>query len=246
MRRSCRLLNKLLCNYSYSPDQHDEVFNGINVEFYGGYMRLFLIASTATISLALSFSAFAQDKSTSSQGLQGSGHSSKMDHGTMHSSPNAAKAPFDLQFIDTMVMHHQSAVDMAQLAEKQSAHDELKQLARKMIDDQKNEIRQMQQWRQQWYEGKGAAMNMKMPGMVESMKGMSMEKLDASNGNAFDAMFINMMTRHHDGAITMARDALKKAQHKEIRELAQNVIDAQKKEIDQMTTWKKEWKLAGK
>jgi len=34
----------------------------------------------------------------------------------MKSSPNAANAPYDLQFLDTMIAHHQGAVDMAKIA----------------------------------------------------------------------------------------------------------------------------------
>jgi uncharacterized protein (DUF305 family) len=45
------------------------------------------------------------------------------------------------------------------------------------------------------------AMNMKMPGMPESMKGISMEKLAAAKGEEFDLMFIDMMSQHHMGAI---------------------------------------------
>ena len=40
---------------------------------------------------------------------------SKMDHSAMKSSPDAAKADYDLQFIDTMIVHHQGAVDMAKV-----------------------------------------------------------------------------------------------------------------------------------
>jgi uncharacterized protein (DUF305 family) len=35
------------------------------------------------------------------------------DHAAMVSSPGAAEAPYDLQFIDTMIAHHQGAIDMA-------------------------------------------------------------------------------------------------------------------------------------
>lgn len=164
----------------------------------------------------------------------------------MQSSPNAAKAPFDLQFIDTMTMHHQSAVEMARLVEKRSAHDELKKMASKIIDDQQNEIQRMKEWKEKWYPDKGDALNMEMPGMKESMKDMPMEKLEASQGQRFDAIFIDMMTRHHQGAVQMAQDALKKAQHKEVKDLATTVIEEQKKEITQMSRWKKDWKLGAK
>lgn len=164
---------------------------------------------------------------------------------TMSSSPNVETAPYDLQFLDTMSAHHQSAMHMAQLVKERSAHDELKQMAKKMIDDQDKDIQQLQDWKKQWYAGKGDAVNMKMPGM-ESMKGMSMSKLAASKGAQFDAMFLEMMPKHHAGGIKMAKDALKKAKHQEIKDFSQKTIDTQNEETAQMEKWKKDWKLAGK
>lgn len=165
----------------------------------------------------------------------------------MKSSPNAAKAEYDLQFLDTMSVHHQSAMDVAKLVYQRAAHDELKQMAKKMIEDQQKEIQQLQDWKKQWYAGKGDAINMQMPGMKESMRDMPMmEKLTASKGEQFDAMFLEMMPKHHAGAIKMAQDALKKAKHTEIKEFAQKVIDTQTEETAQMEKWKKDWKVTAK
>ena len=58
----------------------------------------------------------------------------------MKSSPNAASQPYDLQFIDTMTMHHQGAVKMAEAALKKTSNDELKKFAQKIIEDQNKEI----------------------------------------------------------------------------------------------------------
>ncbi len=165
----------------------------------------------------------------------------------MKSSPNAAKAEYDLQFLDTMSAHHQSAMDMAKLVDQRAAHGELKQMAKKMIEDQQKDIQQLQDWKKQWYSGKGDAVNTQMPGMKESMRDMPMmDKLAASKGEQFDAMFLDMMPKHHAGGIKMAKDALKKAKHAEIKQFAQKVIDTQTEESAQMQKWKKEWKVAGK
>lgn len=161
--------------------------------------------------------------------------------GMMKSSPNAASAPFDLQFIDTMTEHHQSAIDMAKMAEMSAQHAEVKTLARGIVAAQQKEISQMKSWRDQWYAGKPPAMNMEMPGMMDAMKGMDMNKMKSMSGNAFDLMFIENMSAHHAGAITMAKEALTKAEHPDIRNLAQQIIAAQQKEIDQMSAWKTAW-----
>ena len=158
----------------------------------------------------------------------------------MKSDPNAASAPFDLQFLDTMSEHHKSAVDMSEIALTNSENPELKKLAQKIIDDQKKEIAQMKDWREKWFAGKPAAMNMEMAGM-NSMKDMKLSDMKAAKGKAFDMMFLDMMTKHHQAAVTMAKEALKKAEHTEVKTLAQNIIKAQEAEIKQMADWKAKW-----
>lgn len=211
-------------------------------------MRVSKRTAIAVATLFLSSVALSQDQATHSSNMHGGGQSTERQngHSSMQSSPNAAKASFDHQFIDTMTKHHQSAIEMAQLVDKRASHDELKQMAKKMIDDQQNEINQLQEWKEKWYAGKGDAVNMKMPGMMEAMKDMSMEKLEASSGDAFDAMFLDMMSKHHQGAVKMAQAALTKAQRPELQELAKKIVDEQKNEIAQMNKWKKEWKLSSK
>lgn len=57
----------------------------------------------------------------------------------------------------------------------------------------------------------------------------------------FDVQFIDGMTPHHDGAVTMARDALAQAEHPQVKQLAQQIIDAQEREVEQMQAWRREW-----
>ncbi len=162
----------------------------------------------------------------------------------MKSSPNAAAQPYDLQFLDTMTHHHQGAVDMAKMALAKSQNPELKTFAQKIIDDQNKEIAQMKEWREKWYAGKPAAMNMEMPGMNDSMKmmmGEGMKKMEAMTDKDFDIHFLDMMTPHHAGATTMAKEALTKAEHPEIKTLANQIIKAQEAEIKQMADWKAKW-----
>ena len=161
--------------------------------------------------------------------------------GMMSSSPSAASAPFDLQFIDTMSAHHQGAIDMAQTAESKAQKAELKSFARKVVEDQQREIAQMKQWRDTWYAGRSQAMNMEMPGMMDSMKGMNMDGTKAMTGADFDRMFLDMMIPHHQGAVAMAKDALNKSEHSEVKKLAQQIIDAQQNEIGMMNKWQTAW-----
>ncbi len=167
-----------------------------------------------------------------------------MDHSAMKSDPNAASAPFDLQFIDTMSQHHAGAVEMAEVALKKSANDELKKFAQKIIDDQKKEIAEMKDWREKWFAGAAPAKNMEMPGMFDSMKSMTgdgMKKFEAATGKDFDLLFLEMMIPHHEGAVVMSKEALQKSGRPEIKTLANSIIKAQESEIKQMTDWKTKW-----
>ena len=56
-----------------------------------------------------------------------------------------------------------------------------------------------------------------------------------------DEHFIEQMIPHHQDAITMAKIAQTKAQHPEIKQLANNIIDSQSREIKQMKVWYKNW-----
>ncbi len=94
---------------------------------------------------------------------------------TAGASQSAQAAPFDQQFIDSMVPHHQSALTMAQLAVSRAPHAEVKALARNILRDQAREITQMKAWRKAWFGSATVPMDrgatMKMTGM--KMGGMS-------------------------------------------------------------------------
>ncbi len=164
--------------------------------------------------------------------------------GKMKSDPNAAAAPYDLQFIDTMIHHHQGAVEMAKMVDGKTQRAELKAFAQKIIADQNKEIAQMKEWREKWYAGKPRAMNMEMAGMMDSMKmmmGDEMKKMEDASGKEFDVQFLDMMSAHHAGAVVMAKEALQKAEHPEIKTLANQIIKAQEAEIKMMADWKAKW-----
>ncbi len=61
--------------------------------------------------------------------------------------------PFDRAFIDAMIPHHQSAIEMAREAQTKVQRPEIKQLAGEIIAAQQREIDQMRSWRAQWYPG---------------------------------------------------------------------------------------------
>ena len=58
---------------------------------------------------------------------------------------------FDKAFLSEMIVHHEGAVQMAQLALKNAKHQEIKDLANAIIIAQTNEIAQMKEWEKSWY-----------------------------------------------------------------------------------------------
>jgi YVTN family beta-propeller protein len=152
-----------------------------------------------------------------------------MDHGAM-ANPDQ---PFDAQFIDSMIEHHQGAIDMATPALEQAEHDELRAMAEEIIAAQEGEIVRMQEWRAAWYPDIAATTGM----------GMAMGDMELGGDDSvpFDRRFMEAMISHHRGAIMMAQAALENAEHVEIRELAEAIIAAQEAEIAQIHEWINAW-----
>ncbi len=68
---------------------------------------------------------------------------------------------FDKAFLSEMIVHHQGAIDMANLALKNANHQEVKDLAKDIVTAQTSEITKMQHWQMQW----GYITTTSMPGM---------------------------------------------------------------------------------
>lgn len=65
--------------------------------------------------------------------------------------------------------------------------------------------------------------------------------LSSKTGDDFDEAFMQQMIVHHEGAIDMAKLAQTSAKHVEIKNLANDILSAQSKEIDMMQTWQGQW-----
>ncbi len=63
----------------------------------------------------------------------------------------AAEGPFDLAFIDRMMMHHQAAIDMANVVVVSGEREELRSFAQNVIAAQQEELDQMAIWRSEWF-----------------------------------------------------------------------------------------------
>ncbi|MEJ7752766.1 MAG: DUF305 domain-containing protein [Candidatus Limnocylindrales bacterium] len=166
----------------------------------------------------------------------------------------AAASAFDQAFIDMMVPHHQSATEMAKLAQERAEHEELRTLAGEIIAAQAAEITQMRDWREGWF---GSPETPPMDAMP-LLPGIEMEDMDMDMGDGatmdmttdieelrdadpFDLAFLDAMIAHHESAIEAGQIALDQSANPEIRSLAEEIISSQQAEIDQMTAWRSEW-----
>jgi uncharacterized protein (DUF305 family) len=158
-----------------------------------------------------------------------------MDHGSDSTETTAAGADFndaDVTFAQAMIPHHEQAVEMAKLAEDRAESQEVLDLAAAIEAAQGPEIEQMTTWLEDWGRPMGDDMgSMSHDGMMTEDQ---MTDLEAAAGTEFDAMFLEMMIEHHEGAIEMAQEEVDKGQNPDAVALAENIIEAQKSEITTM------------
>ena len=147
-------------------------------------------------------------------------------------------AEFEQSFLQQMIQHHRSALDMAKLASDHTKRPELREFAEKIIAVQQQEIDQMTKWLNEWF--KASPKEVANEAADKEMKihtSMLSEKHDAD----FDKAFLEMMPKHHHMAVEMAEQAEKKATHPELKELAAKIAKDQQQEIKQMKTWAQSW-----
>ena len=63
----------------------------------------------------------------------------------------ANQDPFDKAFIDNMIPHHESAIEMANVVLEESENPEIREIAGAIVETQEREIEQMASWRDEWY-----------------------------------------------------------------------------------------------
>ena len=156
----------------------------------------------------------------------------------------------DAHFIEQMIPHHEDAITMSELAQTKAQRPETKELASSIIDSQGKEISQMKEWYKDWFGrevpagdqvmqhhgmGNGNGMHMGMTGTTEDITNLE-------NAEDFDTAFIEHMIPHHQMAVMMATMLKNGTDRPEMKKLADDIIEAQTNEIEQMRTWLNEWK----
>ncbi|MGW7357133.1 DUF305 domain-containing protein [Streptomyces sp. NPDC054802] len=167
------------------------------------------------------------------------GHNASSFPGAAASAPakqgehNAA----DVAFAHGMIPHHRQAVEMADLAETRAQSADVKALAAEIKKAQDPEIRTLSGWLTSWGEdvpkegGGGDHAGHAMSGMMtdEEMTG-----LGKSSGKAFDTAFLDLMVKHHEGAVEMARTEQTDGAYGPAKDMARDIITSQTAEITRM------------
>jgi len=158
----------------------------------------------------------------------------------------------DVTFASDMITHHAQALSMVDLTLDRPLDPEVQALAEDIRAAQGPEIETMADWLTKWGEEVPETMrdhdnaghdmddmsdNMDdmghddMPGM---MSADDMDALENASDSEFQDMWLEMMVEHHEGAVEMAETETEDGQFKDAVDLASQIIDAQKQEIDTM------------
>ena len=134
----------------------------------------------------------------------------------------------DVTFAQGMIPHHQQAVEMSTIAldPARNAGTAVKDLATRIQGAQDPEIKLMTGWLAEW--------GQPVDGMGGMMTAAEMTALEAATGPAFDKLWLEMMVRHHQGAVTMSKTAETDGKAAVVKELAAKIVSAQEGEIAEM------------
>jgi uncharacterized protein (DUF305 family) len=147
----------------------------------------------------------------------------------------------DGAFITQMAPHHESAIEMAEMARERAQHPEVKDLAAAIIDTQSNEIGKLGGHHERLFGEPMDSADHGTLGLAAHESGMDADMSALEKAKPFDRAFIDAMVPHHQGAIRMARIELARGEDAELQALASAIIEAQSREIVAMNQWRVDW-----
>ena len=203
--------------------------------------RLSSGASLAAILLASAATASAQDVTIVQPGGIGQAPRTLSEDEARQLARNAYSQA-DVVFMQSMIVHHQQAVDMAALVEDRTNTSETLAVAGRIDASQEDEIDFMRGWLSDRSEpldmaGMGHAAHSGMVGMATPEQ---LAALEAARGTNFDRLFLEMMVRHHQGAITMVEELHSQrgtAADPVMYEFTSEVVNDQNAEIERMNAF---------
>jgi uncharacterized protein (DUF305 family) len=147
----------------------------------------------------------------------------------------------DISFAQNMIPHHEQALEMSALALATNASPEVTALAQEIQAAQDPEILLMRKWLRDWGAEERAhtgGPGDESDGHEHEMAGMATGEqllaLSEAKGAEFDALWLELMVAHHEGAIEMAEQVIGTTDDLEVQALAEAIIAGQAAEIDRM------------
>jgi uncharacterized protein (DUF305 family) len=178
--------------------------------------RLFLKTWAAGLGLVLAVTGFAAVSSAFGYELPWSGRDRLADQ----------------TYMRHMRTHHEQGIELASIGAHRAADPNLRALARLMVASQAGENRIFESWWRSWFDEPMALCTAtergQMPGLLTAEE---VNRLKHSQTTSFDAMFVQLMSVHHAGAVFMADQELKSRGDLRLRIMAHAIRHEQQGEI---------------
>jgi uncharacterized protein (DUF305 family) len=136
----------------------------------------------------------------------------------------------EIMFAQMMIPHHEQAISMSESALRKSRNQEILKLSRQIKSLQSTEKSQLINWLKATDSSMTMDHDMKMSGMLTAKELASLTRL---TGSKFDRSFLQLMIKHHQGALEML-DLISDSRNAEAKALADSIQSAQSKEITSM------------
>lgn len=155
----------------------------------------------------------------------------------------------DVTFLQDMIVHHAQAVVMGDLVKGKLTDSQVAGIASRIRDEQKPEMKGMSTTLKSWGEKvpveatnptlgsrAGHSHHAKMPGMATQAQ---LDTLATAKGVDIDRLYLDLMIKHHQGALAMCKTLGDKGSDERTSELGDDINVTQQKQIDQMKVMRK-------
>ena len=152
---------------------------------------------------------------------------------------NTSYISADVEFLQGMIVHHEQAIVMSNMADERTNNKTIIDLAKRIDVSQEDEINFMESWlkqRNEYMDKMQDKHHMHM-GMVGMATPKQLNDLRNSNSTDFDRLFLQLMITHHDGALEMVEELKKypgNAYDPVLNEFVSDLVNDQGVEIERM------------